>query len=133
MSKIIRLTEADLTRIVRRVMNEQSQIVTTTSQPPKTKTTPGQINTVVSSKTQSNPMDWFNQFPCLKSPEVKINGGKAIFKGKVLLPEPVKYDSPDYEEISREKAYKKMVGRVQGRGWYFCDASYPEFLAVKSF
>lgn len=48
MSKIIRLTEADLTRIVRRVINEQSQIVASMGQPPRTKTNTGQINATVS-------------------------------------------------------------------------------------
>ena len=132
MSKIIRLTEADLTRIVRRVMDEQSQIVAPKSQPTKTKTTPDKTNNITSPKTQSNPMDWFNQFPCLKSPEVKINSGRATFKGKVLLPEPVKYGTPDYEKSFNQKAHKKMIGQVQGGGWYFCDASYPDFIVVKS-
>ena len=31
-----------------------------------------------------------------------------------------------------EKSHKKMVGQIQGGGYYFCDASYPEFIVVKS-
>jgi hypothetical protein len=87
---------------------------------------------VSSVNIKSNPQEWYNQFPCMKSVGVKMNGGKATFKGKVLLAEPVKYGTPDYEQSLKEKSHKKMVGQVQGGGYYFCDASYPEFIVVKS-
>jgi hypothetical protein len=87
---------------------------------------------VSSVNIKSNPQEWYNKFPCMKSVGVKMNGGKATFKGKVLLAEPVKYGTPDYEQSLKEKSHKKMVGQIQGGGYYFCDASYPEFIVVKS-
>ena len=87
---------------------------------------------VSSVNVKSNPQEWYNQFPCMKSVGVKMNGGKATFKGKVLLAEPVKYGTPDYEQSQKEKPHKKMVGEGHGGGYYPCDGEHLELIVVKS-
>ena len=146
MKKVIRMTESDLTRLVKRVIEEQSQIrsVTDNMSKPAPKqstgtisstmtktTTPKQsVGTISSVMTKSDPNEWFSNFPCIKnlpSNEQKIVGGKIYVKdvdGKrhVLLPESGKgtgYDREDREAIGG------YIGKIQGKGVYFChSASY---------
>jgi hypothetical protein len=88
MSKIIRLTEADLTRIVRRVINEQSQLVASMGQPPITKTNPGQINATVSRaqtpNTKTNPGQINTTVSRAKPPIPKTQSGSQSVSGSEM-------------------------------------------------
>jgi hypothetical protein len=88
MSKIIRLTEADLTRIVRRVINEQSQIVTSMGQTPNTKTNPGQLNATVSRAKppvpKTNPSQINATVSMAKPPVPKTQSGSQSVNGSEM-------------------------------------------------
>ena len=146
MKKVIRMTEADLTKLVKRVIEEQSQVSQIksvdvikpadkqmtnkiTSVDNVKSTTPKQsVGTISSVMTKSDPKEWFSNFPCIKNlpaDQQKIVGGKIYIKdmdGKrhVLLPESGRgtgYDREDREAIGG------YLGKIQGKGVYFCHSA----------
>jgi hypothetical protein len=148
MGKIIRLTEADLTRLVRRVIKEQSsqiKSVDNVKTAPKQSTgqliksvdnvkttTPKQsVGTISSVMTKSDPKEWFSNFPCLKNISAdrrKMVGGKIYNKvddGKtyVLLPETGTYQENGFGR-AREVALNDYVGKIQGGGLYYCHKEF---------
>ena len=127
MKKIIRLTESDLTNLVRRVIQEQAQIksVTDTMSKPAPKQSMGTITSVM---TKTDPKEWFSNFPCIKNlpaDQQKIVNGKIYIKdmeGKrhVFLPESgggMGYDKEDREAIGG------YLGKIQGKGVYYCHSA----------
>ncbi len=121
------MTEADLTKLVQRVIQEQSQItsVTDTMSKPAPKQPDGKLITIA---TKSDPKEWFSNFPCIKNlpaAQQKIVGGKIYIKdmdGKrhVFLPESGKgtgYDREDKEAIGG------YLGKIQGKGVYYCHSA----------
>jgi hypothetical protein len=160
MKKIIRMTESDLTNLVKRVIEEQSaqiksvdNVKTTT---PKQST--GQIKsvdtvkpapkqsmgTITSVMMKEDPKEWFSNFPCIKNISAdkrKMVGGKIYNKaddGKtyVLLPETGTYQEKGFGD-AREEALNDYVGKIQGGGFYRCHKKYtsmglgPEIIKVK--
>jgi hypothetical protein len=147
MKKIIRLTESDLTRLVRRVIKEQATIekllkpasaskpsqdgklkmVDTMSKPAPKQSVGKLIDTV----SKTDPKEWFSNFPCIKNlpaDQQKIVGGKIYNKtedGKryVFLPETGTYQEKGFGD-AREDALNDYVGKIQGGGLYYCDKRY---------
>jgi hypothetical protein len=113
MKKVIRLTESDLTRLVRRVIKEQS------------------IGTISLETMKEDPKEWFSNFPCIKNlpaDQQKIVGGKIYNKtddGKryVFLPETGTYQEKGFGD-AREQALNDYVGKIQGGGLYYCHKTY---------
>ena len=133
MKKVVRLTEEDLVRIVKKVIAEQvvAGIGAPTSPAPSK---PKQSTATISAGgAKTNPQEFYKNFPCMKAPGVKLVNGKYMFKGKVLLPEALPYNDKNYEEAnSMTDVNKKQFGKVQGGGYYYCSAYFPEGLVVKS-
>ncbi len=132
MKKIIRMTESDLTNLVKRVIEEQSQVSQQLRSVDNVKTTTpkqsiGTISSVMT-KTKEDPKEWFSNFPCIKNlpaEQQKIVKGKIYVKdmdGKrhVLLPESGRgmgYDREDREAIGG------YLGKIQGKGVYYCHSA----------
>lgn len=146
MKKVIRMTEADLTKLVKRVIQEQAQIrsVTDTMSKPATKQSVGKLTdtvskpapkqsmgTISSTMMKEDPKEWFSNFPCIKNlpaAQQKIVGGKIHNKtdnGKifVLLPETGTYQEKGFKE-AREDALNDYVGKIQGGGLYYCSKRF---------
>jgi hypothetical protein len=146
MKKIIRLTESDLTRLVKRVIKEQAQIrsVTDTMSKPAPKQSVGKLTdtvskpapkqsmgTITSVMMKEDPKEWFSNFPCIKNlpaDQQKIVGGKIYNKtddGKryVFLPETGTYQEKGFGD-AREQALNDYVGKIQGGGLYYCHKTY---------
>ncbi len=110
MKKIIRLTESDLIRLVKRVIQEQPQI---------------------KSATKEDPKKWFSNFPCIKNlpaAQQKIVGGKIYInandgKKYALLPETGTYQEKGFKD-AMEDALNDYVGKVQGGGFYHCSKRF---------
>jgi hypothetical protein len=129
MKKTIRLTESDLTRLVKRVIEEQSaQIKSVETVKPAPKQSVGKLIATVS---KTDPKEWFSNFPCIKNlpaDQQKIVGGKIYNKtddGKryVFLPETGTYQEKGFGD-AREQALNDYVGKIQGGGFYYCDKKY---------
>jgi hypothetical protein len=146
MKKIIRMTEADLTKLVKRVIQEQAQIrsVTDTMSKPAPKQSVGKltdtmskpapkqsVGTISATMMKEDPKEWFSNFPCIKNlpaSQQKIVGGKIYNKtdgGKtfVLLPETGTYQEKGFKE-AREDALNDYVGKIQGGGHYYCSKRF---------
>ena len=146
MKKVIRMTEADLTKLVKRVIQEQAQIrsVTDTMSKPAPKQSVGKLTDTVSKPApkqsmgtisltmmKEDPKEWFSNFPCIKNlpaAQQKIVGGKIYInandgKKYALLPETGTYQEKGFGD-AREKALNDEVGKVQGGGLYYCDKTY---------
>ena len=130
MKKVIRMTEADLTKLVKRVIQEQAQIRSVTDN--MSKPAPKQsMGTISATMMKEDPKEWFSNFPCIKNlpaAQQKIVGGKIYNKadsGKtyVFLPETGTYQEKGFGD-AREKALNDEVGKVQGGGLYYCDKTY---------
>jgi hypothetical protein len=129
MKKVIRLTESDLTRLVKRVIEEQSaQIKSVDTVKPSPKQSTGTITSVM---MKEDPKEWFSNFPCIKNlpaDQQKIVGGKIYNKtddGKryVFLPETGTYQEKGFGD-AREQALNDYVGKIQGGGLYYCHKTY---------
>lgn len=147
MSKIIRMTESDLTNLVRRVIKEQSaqirsvdnvktttpkqstvQIKSVDTVKPSSKQSMGTISSVM---MKEDPKEWFSNFPCIKNlpaGQQKIVNGKIYNKaddGKtyVFLPETGTYQEKGFGD-AREQALNDYVGKIQGGGLYYCHKTY---------
>ena len=131
MEKVVRLTEEDLVRIVKKVIAEQvvASIGAPTSPAPSK---PKQFTATISAGgAKTNPQEFYKNFPCMKVPGVTLVNGKYMFKGKVLLPETLPYSDKDFEEAnSRTDVNKKQIGKIQGGGYYFCSKFSPEILVT---
>ena len=149
MKKVIRMTEADLTKLVKRVIEEQSQVSQIksvdvikpadkqmtnkiTSVDNVKSTTPKQsMGTITSVMTKTDPKEWFSNFPCIKNlpaGQQKIVGGKIYNKaddGKtyVFLPETGTYQEKGFGD-ARKEALNDYVGKLQGGGFYRCHKTY---------
>ena len=127
MKKVVRLTEEDLVRIVKKVIAEQvvASIGAPTSPAPSK---PKQFTATISAGgAKTNPQEFYKNFPCMKVPGVTLVNGKYMFQGKVLLPEALPYNDKNYEEANnRPDVYKKQIGKVQGGGYYFCSTYFPD-------
>ena len=146
MKKVIRMTEADLTKLVKRVIQEQAQIrsVTDTMSKPAPKQSVGKltdtaskpaskqsVGTISATMMKEDPKEWFSNFPCIKNlpaDRQKIVSGKIYIKandGKTyaLLPETGTYQEKGFGD-AREDALNDYVGKVQGGGLYYCDKTY---------
>ena len=136
------MTEVDLTKLVKRVMQEQATEKLIQSAPSKqsvgkitdtvSKPAPKQsMGTITSVMTKTDPKEWFSNFPCIKNlpaDRQKIVSGKIYIKandGKTyaLLPETGTYQEKGFGD-AREKALNDEVGKVQGGGLYYCDKTY---------
>ena len=124
MKKIIKLTESDLTRLVKRVIQEQSQIksVTDTMSKPAPKQSAG---TISSTMTKTDPKEWFSNFPCMKN--LSIVNGKVTVKmmdgrPEVLLPETGTYQEKGYKD-ARDEAVNGYVGKTEKGDFYYCMAA----------
>jgi hypothetical protein len=145
MKKIIRMTESDLTNLVKRVIEEQSaqiKSVDNVKTAPKQSTgqliksvdnvkaaTPKQsMGTISSVMMKEDPKEWFSNFPCIKNlpaDQQKIVGGKIYIKdmdGKrhVFLPESGRGTGYDREDVEAIGGY---LGKIQGKGVYYCHSA----------
>ena len=138
------MTEADLTKLVKRVIQEQAQIrsVTDTMSKPAPKQSVGKLTATVSkpapkqsdgklistvSKTDSE--SWFSNFPCLNEvPQSKrpmVNGNiilKTYTTPFTLLPESGKGDS-QYSFAINQGVVNRYVGQIKGGGVYYCSSA----------
>lgn len=154
MKKVIRMTEADLTKLVKRVIEEQATEKLIQSVPSKqsvgkitdtmSKPAPKQsVGTISSTMMKEDPKEWFSNFPCIKNlpaAQQKIVGGKIYNKaddGKtyVFLPETGTYQEKGFGD-ARKEALNDYVGKIQGGGFYRCHKTYtnmglgPEIIKV---
>jgi hypothetical protein len=158
MKKVIRMTEADLTKLVKRVIQEQAQIrsVTDTMSKPAPKQSVGKLTDTVSKPApkqsmgtisltmmKEDPKEWFSNFPCIKNlpaAQQKIVGGKIYNttddgKKYVFLPESGTYQEKGFGD-ARKEALNDYVGKLQGGGFYRCHKTYtsmglgPEIIKV---
>jgi hypothetical protein len=126
MKKTIRLTESDLTRLVKRVIEEQSaQIKSVETVKPAPKQSVGKLIATVS---KTDPKEWFSNFPCLddvpQSKRPMVNGKivlKTYVKPVTLLPESGKGD-PNYKQVLPYKPVNNYIGQLQGGGVYYCSS-----------
>lgn len=148
MKKVIRMTEADLTKLVRRVIEEQSQVSQIksvdvikpadkqmtnkiTSVDNVKSTTPKQsVGTLTSVMTKPDPKEWFSKFPCLSEvPQSKrpMVSGNVVLRTaadgreRTLLPVSGKSD-PAYRYVEAYKPVNNIVGQVKGGGVYYCSS-----------
>ena len=128
MKKVIRLTEADLTKLVQEVIEEQSQIKSVTDTMSKPASQSGGKLTATISKPDSN--SWFSSFPCLndvkQSDRPMVNGNIVLKTGAsgqnhILLPESGKGD-PSYEFAKKQNPVNGYVGQMKGGGVYYCSS-----------
>lgn len=130
MKKVIRITESELTSLIKRVIQEQSisgqDKLIQTSKPAGDGKLKSMINTV--GKTDSN--SWFSNFPCLNDvPQAKrpmVNGNivlKTSADGKpfTLLPQSGKND-PLSKRVEQYKPVNNYIGQVNGGGVYYCSS-----------
>jgi hypothetical protein len=141
MKKVIRMTEADLTKLVKRVIQEQATEkliqsvpskqsvgkITDTVSKPAPKQSDGKLISTVS-KTDSD--SWFSSFPCLndveKSKRPMVNGNivlKTNASGTpyILLPESGRDDS-QYSFAIKQNPVNRYVGQIKGGGVYYCSS-----------
>jgi hypothetical protein len=126
MKKTIRLTESDLTRLVKRVIEEQSaQIKSVETVKPAPKQSVGKL---IATMSKTDPKEWFSNFPCLDNvPQSKrpMVNGKIVLKTYVkpftLLPESGKGD-PNYKQALPYKPVNNYIGQLQGGGVYYCSS-----------
>jgi len=145
MKKIIRLTESDLTRLVRRVIQEQGtdqllkpasaskpsqdgklKMVDTMSKPAPKQS----VGKLIATVSKTDPKEWFSNFPCLDDvPQSKrpMVNGKIVLKTNasgqpyILLPESGKGD-PNYKQALPYKPVNNYIGQLQGGGVYYCSS-----------
>ena len=130
MKKIIRMTESDLTNLVKRVIEEQSAQIKSVDNV-KAATPKQSMGTISSVMMKEDPKEWFSNFPCIKNlpaDQQKIVGGKIYNKtddGKryVFLPETGTYQEKGFGD-AREQALNDYVGKIQGGGLYYCHKTY---------
>lgn len=119
------MTESDLTRLVQRIIQEQSTDKLVPSVPAKQSV--GKLSSTLS-KTDSD--NWFSSFPCLKEvPQSKrpmVNGNiilktNASGEAQILLPQSGKND-PNYRYAQEYKPVNGIVGQIKGGGVYYCSS-----------
>lgn len=135
------MTEADLTKLVKRVIQEQATDKLTQSAPSKqsvdkitdtmSKPAPKQsIGTISSTTMKEDPKEWFSNFPCLSEvPQSKrpmVSGNvvlRTLADGResTLLPVSGKSD-PAYRYVEAYKPVNNIVGQVKGGGVYYCSS-----------
>ena len=144
MKKTIRLTESDLTRLVKRVIEEQSaQIKSVETVKPAPKQSTVQIKSVdtvkplskqsvgyLTDKVQTPSSElWVQYFPCLAK-EAKVYPTYAVSSGKTLL---YKWNTDDDNEYIENMANEGNFGEVKGGGKYWCNAKDKNKLQIVSF
>jgi hypothetical protein len=146
MKKIIRMTESDLTNLVKRVIKEQAQIrsVTDTMSKPAPKQSVGKLTDTVSKPAPKQSMGtitltdkvkgpsaeiWGQNFPCLAK-EAKVYPTYAVSSGKTLL---YKWNTDDDNEYIENMANEGNFGEVKGGGKYWCNAKDKNKLQIVSF
>lgn len=127
MKKVIKLTEAELTNLIKKVIEEQTQDkLTPVSKPSGT----GKLKTISNTVSKTDSESWFGSFPCLNDvPQTKkpMVNGKIILKTgangeqHTLLPESGKND-PSYKYVEQYKPVNNYVGQIQGGGVYYCSS-----------
>lgn len=117
------MTEADLTRLVQRVIQEQVKDKQIQSVP--SKQSDGKLISTIS-KTDSE--SWFDSFPCLNDvskSERPMVDGKIILKSYArpftLLPQSGR-DDPQYKRAQQYKPVNNYIGQIQGGGVYYCSS-----------
>ena len=119
------MTESDLTRLVKRVIQEQATEKLIQSVP--SKQSDGKLISTVS-KTDSN--SWFSSFPCLndvaQSERPMVNGNIILKTGAdgvkhTLLPQSGK-DDPSYSFAKKQNPVNGYVGQMKGGGVYYCSS-----------
>jgi hypothetical protein len=129
MTKIIRMTESDLTNLVKRVIKEQSteQLLkpASTSKPSQD----GKLK-MVDTMSKNDSSSWFSNFPCLNGqPKSKkqIVNGNVVWKPNdsgqqyILLPQSGKND-PLAKQVQQYKPVDGYIGQVKGGGVYYCSS-----------
>jgi hypothetical protein len=128
--KVVRLTESDLTILVKRVIKEQSaQIKSVDNVKTAPKQSTGQIKSV-DTMSKSDSSSWFSNFPCLNGqPKSKkqIVNGNVVWKPNdsgqqyILLPQSGKND-PLAKQVQQYKPVDGYIGQVKGGGVYYCSS-----------
>ena len=130
MKKIIRLTESDLTRLVRRVIKEQATIEKLLKPASASKPSQDGKLKMVATMGKTDSESWFSNFPCLDDiPQSKrpMVNGKIVLKTNesgqpyILLPESGKGD-PNYKQALPYKPVNNYIGQLQGGGVYYCSS-----------
>jgi hypothetical protein len=147
MKKTIRMTESDLTNLVKRVIKEQSaqiksvtdtmskpssqgsaqlRSVTDTMSKPSSKQSVGSLTDKV--QTPSSEL-WVQYFPCLTK-EAKVYPTYAVAGGKTLL---YQWNTDSDNEFIRNMANEGNFGEVKGGGKYWCSSKDKNKIQIISF
>jgi hypothetical protein len=145
MKKIIRLTESDLTRLVKRVIKEQATIEkllkpASASKPSQdgklkmvdTMSKPAQKQSVgsLTDKVQTPSSElWVQYFPCLTK-EAKVYPTYAVAGGKTLL---YQWNTDSDNEFLRNMANEGNFGEVKGGGKYWCSSEDKNKIMIITF
>ena len=125
MTKIIRMTESDLTNLVKRVIQEQATEKLIQSAPSKQS-----VGKITDTMSKSDSISWFSNFPCLNGqPKSKkqIVNGNVVWKPNdsgqqyILLPQSGKND-PLAKQVQQYKPVDGYIGQVKGGGVYYCSS-----------
>ena len=126
MKKVIRLTESELTNLVKRVIQEQAN-PTDMIKPATSNQSVGKLTTTMSKPDSDS---WFSNFPCLNNqPQSKkqMVNGNVVWKPNdsgtqyILLPQSGNND-PNYKHVKNYKPVNDYVGQVKGGGVYYCSS-----------
>jgi hypothetical protein len=142
MKKIIRMTESDLTNLVKRVIQEQAVEkllkpasvsspksdgkLTSTISKPAQKQSVGSLTDKV--QTPSSEL-WVQYFPCLTK-EAKVYPTYAVAGGKTLL---YQWNTDSDNEFLRNMANEGNFGEVKGGGKYWCSSEDKNKIMIITF
>lgn len=125
MKKVIRLTEVELTNLIKKVIQEQS--TEKSIKPAKSNQSVGKLTSTMSKPDSDS---WFSSFPCLNdvhpSKRPMVNGNVVLKTSAhgvphVLLPESGKGD-PSYDFARKQNPVNGYVGQMKGGGVYYCSS-----------
>lgn len=124
MKKVIRLTESELTNLIKRVIQEQAKDII------KPATSNQSVVKLTTTMSKPDSDSWFSNFPCLNdvhpSKRPMVNGNVVLKTNAsgvphVLLPESGVGD-PSYDFARKQNPVNGYVGQMKGGGVYYCSS-----------
>jgi hypothetical protein len=115
MKKVIKLTEAELTNLIKKVIQEQS---TEKMIKPASVSAPKSMTDKLGGATTASAELWGKSFPCLAK-EAKVGPTYATADGKTLL---YQWNTDSDNEYIARMANEGNFGQVKGGGKYWCSS-----------